>query len=108
MLEGGDLWVTPTARELGKKVVFNPPAPVHMRWLVESMNFVVVGSLPARLRRGYELSWDPVREALRRGGAEYTKRLLLPFLPDALRNTPVAGGRLIPGPPRHDEDPVAA
>jgi len=108
MLEGGDLWVTSTARELGKQVVFHPPAPAHMRWLVESMNFVVVGSLPSRLRRGYELSWDPVREALRRGGAEYTKRLLLPFLPAALRNTPVAGGRLIPGPPRRDADALAA
>lgn len=100
MLEGDELWVTPTARALGKKVVFHPPVPIHMRWLVESMNFVVVGSLPSRLRRGYQLSWDPVREVLRRGGAEYTKRLLLPFLPGAVRNTPVMGGRLIPGPPR--------
>ena len=106
MLEGGDLWVTPTARELGKQVVLHPPVPLRMRWLVESMNFVVVGSLPPWLRRGYDLSWDPVREVVRRGGAEYTKRLLLPFLPTALRNTPVTGGRLIPGPPR--PDPAAA
>lgn len=104
MLQGGDLWVTPTARELGKQVVFHPPVPLHMRWLVETMNFVVVGSLPAWLRRGYDLSWDPVREVLRRGGAEYTKRVLLPLLPDALRNTPVMGGRLIPGPPRPDAE----
>ncbi len=27
MLEGGDLWVTPRARELGRAVVFHPPAP---------------------------------------------------------------------------------
>jgi len=104
MLTSGDLWVTPTARELGKQVVFHPPVPLHMRWLVESMNFVVVGSLPAWLRRGYDLSWDPVREVLRRGGAEYTKRVLLPLLPGALRNTPVMGGRLIPGPPRPAAD----
>lgn len=108
MLDGGDLWVTPTARELGRQVVFHPPAPARMRWLVESMNFVVVGSLPSRLRKGYALSWDPVREVLRRGGAEYTKRLLLPFLPAALRNTPVAGGRLIPGPPRREADEAVA
>lgn len=103
MLEGGDLWVTDLARELGTKVVFHPPAPLHMRWLVESMNFVVVGSLPARIRRGYGLTWDPVREALRRGGAAYTKRVLMPLLPDQIRNTPVQGGRLIPGPPAHPE-----
>jgi len=108
MLEGGDLWVTDTARELGKEVVFSPPAPVHLRWLVESMNFVVVGSLPPRIRRGYGLSWDPVREALRRGGAEYAKRVLLPLLPAALRNVPVAGGRLFHGPPPRGEDAVAA
>ena len=89
--------------ELGKQVVFHPPVPLHLRWL-ESMNAVVVGSLPAWLRRGYDLSWDPVREVLRRGGAEYTKRVLLPLLPGALRNTPVMGGRLIPGPPRPAAD----
>jgi uncharacterized protein (DUF2236 family) len=109
MLEGGELWVTPRARELGRAVVFHPPAPAHMRWLVESVNFAIAGSLPPGIRRGYGLSWDPVREALRRGGAEYVKRVLLPLLPGALRNTPVAGGRLLPGPPRAgDEDLPAA
>jgi uncharacterized protein (DUF2236 family) len=108
MLEGGDLWVTPTARDLGRRVVLGFPAPLHMRWLTESMNFVVVGSLPRRLRRGYELSWDPVREVLRRGGAAYTKRLLLPLLPGGLRNVPVQGGRLVPGPPRHEDVPLPA
>lgn len=109
MLEGGDLWVTPRARELGRAVVFRPPAPLHLRWLVEAVNFVITGSLPPRLRRGYGLSWDPLREALRAGGAQYTKRVLLPLLPEAIRNTPVAGGRLLPGPPRADADePLAA
>jgi len=107
MLEGGDLWVTPRARELGRAVVFHPPAPARMRWLVESVNFIVAGSLPPRIRRGYGLRWDPVREAVRRGGAEYTRRVLLPLLPAALRNTPVAGGRLLPGPPRVDEAEAA-
>ncbi len=108
MLDGGDLWVTPRARELGRAVVFHPPAPARMRWLVETVNFIVAGSLPRRIRAGYGLSWDPVREAVRRGGAEYTKRVLLPLLPGALRNTPVAGGRLLPGPPRADEPVEAA
>ncbi len=108
MLQGGDLWVTDRARELGTAVVLHPPAPLHMRWLVEAVNFTVIGSLPARIRKGYGLSWDPVREAMRRGGAQYTKRALLPLLPQALRNTPVAGGRLLPGPPRVDDLPAAA
>jgi uncharacterized protein (DUF2236 family) len=107
MLDGGDLWVTPRARELGRAVVFHPPAPWQMRWLVETVNFIVAGSLPRRIRAGYGLSWDPLREAVRRGGAEYAKRVLLPLLPVALRNTPVAGGRLLPGPPAPGEEPLA-
>lgn len=108
MLDGDELWVTDRARELGRAVVFHPPAPAHMRWLVETVNFTIAGSLPPRIRRGYRLSWDPVREAVRRGGAAYTKRVLLPLLPDVVRNTPVTGGRLLPGPPRAAERAVAA
>ncbi|MGK2936733.1 MAG: oxygenase MpaB family protein [Solirubrobacteraceae bacterium] len=104
MFASGDLWVTPRAAELGKAVVFNPPAPLYMRWLVEAVNFVVIGSLPPKIRRGYGLSWDPAREVMRRGGAEYVKRVLLPLLPTMIRNTPVAGGRLLPGPPRAEDD----
>jgi len=99
MLYGGELWVTPRARELGKAVVLHPPAPLRMRWLVETVNFVTVGSLPGHIRKGYGLSWDPLREAMRRGGAEYSKRVLLPLLPGAVRNVSVAGGRLFPRPP---------
>ncbi|CAB4915560.1 unannotated protein [freshwater metagenome] len=103
MLHGGDLYVTDRAREVGRRVVFHPPAPLHMRWLVESVNFAIAGSLPPHIRRGYGLSWDPLREGLRRGGAAYLKRVVLPLLPGALRNSPVAGGRLLPGPPTAEE-----
>ena len=97
MLYGGELWVTPRARELGKAIVLHPPAPLRMRWLVETVNFVTVGSLPGHIRKGYGLSWDPLREAMRRGGAEYSRRVLLPLLPGAVRNVSVAGGRMLPG-----------
>lgn len=107
MLEGDDLWVTPRAAELGRAVVFHPPAPFYMWWLVELVNFVIVGALPRRIRAGYGLSWDPAREVVRRGGAEYVKRVLLPLLPTVIRNTPVAGGRLLPGPPRAEDDEPA-
>ena len=70
-----------------------------MRGLVEAVNFIIIGSLPAKIRRGYGLSWDPLRETMRVGGAAYTKRVLLPLLPQIIRNTPVAGGKLLPGPP---------
>lgn len=100
MVEGDQLFVTESAREESLAVVLHPPAPIYMRGLVEAINFIVIGSLPANIRRGYGLSWDPLRETMRLGGAAYTKRVLLPLLPQIIRNTPVAGGKLLPGPPR--------
>jgi len=100
MVDGDQLFVTDTARDESLAIVLHPPAPFYMRGLVEAVNFIIVGSLPAKIRRGYGLSWDPLREAARHGGALYTKRVLLPLLPQIIRNTPVAGGRLLPGPPR--------
>ena len=100
MVEGDQLCVTESAREESLAIVLNPPAPVYMRGLVEAVNFIIIGSLPAKIRRGYGLSWDPLRETMRVGGAAYTKRVLLPLLPQIIRNTPVAGGKLLPGPPR--------
>ena len=99
MVEGDQLYVTESARDESLAIVLNPPAPVYMRGLVEAVNFIIIGSLPAKIRRGYGLSWDPLRETMRVGGAAYTKRVLLPLLPQIIRNTPVAGGKLLPGPP---------
>ena len=100
MVEGDQLCVTESAREESLAIVLNPPAPVYLRGLVEAVNVIIIGSLPAKIRRGYGLSWDPLRETMRVGGAAYTKRVLLPLLPQIIRNTPVAGGKLLPGPPR--------
>jgi uncharacterized protein (DUF2236 family) len=85
MVTGPDLHVTPRAREVAVEIVMRPPVPLQMRPLVELANFVTVGLLPARLRRGYGLRWDPAREVALRGGAEYAKRVLVPLLPSRLR-----------------------
>lgn len=100
MVDGDQLWVTDSARDESLAIVLHPPAPIYMRGLVEAVNFIIIGSLPSKIRSGYGLSWDPLRESMRLGGAAYTKRVLLPLLPQIIRNTPVAGGRLLPGPPR--------
>ncbi len=100
MVEGDQLFVTESARDESLAIVLHPPAPFYMRGLVEAVNFIIIGSLPEKIRRGYGLSWDPLRETMRIGGAAYTKRVLLPLLPQMIRNTPVAGGKLLPGPPR--------
>lgn len=85
MVAGEDLYITPEARRLGVQIVLHPPVPLAGRPLLELANFVTVGLLPPALRRQYGLSWDPVRGLVHRGGAEYTRRLLVPLLPGRLR-----------------------
>lgn len=85
MLEGPDLYVTSAARELALKIVLQPPVPLIRRPVLELVNFVTVGLLPAQLRRQYGLSWDPLRSLMLRGGAEYAKRVLVPLAPGRLR-----------------------
>jgi uncharacterized protein (DUF2236 family) len=79
MYASGDLVVTDAARELAKEIVMRPPVPLYMRPLRELVNQVTVGLLPATLRRQYGFSWDPLRAAAHRGGAEYTRRVLSRF-----------------------------
>jgi uncharacterized protein (DUF2236 family) len=80
-----DLAVTEEARRLAIQIVMRPPVSLHLRPLVELTNFVTVGLLPREIRRQYGFSWDPARGLALRGGAEYAKRLLVPFLPARLR-----------------------
>lgn len=90
MLHGGDLHVTLEARELAKQIVMRPPVPLVARPLLELVNFITVGLLPRHVRDMYDLGWDPARGLALRAGAEYTKRLLLPFVPPRLRQVPKA------------------
>jgi uncharacterized protein (DUF2236 family) len=88
MLSGGDLYVTDRARQLARAIVLSPPVPLAARPLLEVTNFVTIGLLPARLRRQYRLRWDPLRTVALLGGAEYTRRVLVPLMPDRLRFRP--------------------
>ncbi len=85
MIDGEELYVTDAARELGIEIVLRPPVPIAARPLLELANFATVGLLPARIRRAYRLGWDPARELALRGGAQYTRRVLVPLLPSRLR-----------------------
>lgn len=93
MLHSGDLHVSDEARELAIQIVMRPPVSLRVRPLLELANFVTVGLLPADLRRQYGFSWDPLRALVLRGGAEYTRRILLPLTPDRLRVSPAVRGR---------------
>src|SRR5215210_3211946 len=92
MLESGELHITPQARELAIDIVMRPPVPLTVRPLLELANQITVGLLPADIRRGYGLSWDPARSVALHGGAEYLKRVVVPLLPERLRVTPRARG----------------
>jgi len=85
MLNGDDLFVTSRARELAIAIVMRPPVPLTRRPMLEAVNFITVGLLPAKLRRQYGLSWDPLRDLALRGAAEYAKRILVPLAPPRLR-----------------------
>jgi uncharacterized protein (DUF2236 family) len=85
MLAGDVLHVSPEARELGVEIVLRPPVPPAARPLLELANFIVVGLLPGKIRKQYGLRWDPLRSLALRAGAESTKRVLVPVLPERLR-----------------------
>lgn len=90
MLGDGSLHVTPQARALAIDVVMRPPVPLVARPLLELVNQVTIGSLPATVRTQYGFGWDPLRGAALAVGAEATKRLVHPLLPGPLRRIPVA------------------
>src|SRR3954471_8969939 len=70
MYAGGDLVVTPEARELGVEIVLHPPVSLAWRALVEVVTQVTIGLLPAGVRRQYGFRWDPLRGVALHGGAE--------------------------------------
>ena len=68
----------------GREIVFEPPAPLLARPLVEAANLITIALLPERIRREYRFASvppQPVRGLLVAGGAEYVKRAVLPLLP---------------------------
>ncbi|HEX5909867.1 MAG TPA: oxygenase MpaB family protein [Thermoleophilaceae bacterium] len=93
MLEGDVLLVTDWARRRAREIVMEPPIPWVAQPLLQTANFITIGLLPDRIRKEYgffPLPPAPVRKAVVAGGAEYAKRVLIPFLPDRLRLVPAA------------------
>ncbi len=93
MLEGDTLLVTDWARRRAREIVLEPPIPWMIQPLLQTANFITIALLPDRIRAEYgfhPLPPAPVRKAVVAGGAEYVKRVLIPFLPDRLRLVPAA------------------
>lgn len=93
MVKGDRLCVGDWARRRAREIVLEPPVPVRLRPVLETVNFVTIALLPDEIRRQYGFSPlvpSLARKALVRGGAVYVRRGLLPLLPDAVRHVPSA------------------
>jgi uncharacterized protein (DUF2236 family) len=56
-LRSDDLFVTAEARELGRRVAFELPLPLHRQPALVAINNMVAGLLPARVRGLYGIRW---------------------------------------------------
>jgi uncharacterized protein (DUF2236 family) len=65
-------------------VAFQLPLPAHRRPVLPAVNLAVVGTVPPRVRRLYEIAWTPAHEAAFQAIARATK-LSRPLLPRAVR-----------------------
>ena len=75
MYASGDLYVSGRARELAVDIVLRPHVSLQWKPLVELVNQVTIGLLPAGVRRLYGFRWDPLRAVTLRSSAELIRRL---------------------------------
>jgi uncharacterized protein (DUF2236 family) len=82
-----ELEVTDRARPVAHDVL-HPRFPLVAEPLIGLARQITVGLLPAPLRAGYALSWDPARGAALDVAAR-SSRLLLPHVPRSIRRAPI-------------------
>jgi uncharacterized protein (DUF2236 family) len=83
-LAGDEICVTPAAHEVMESVL-RPPLPAPLRPAWRAVGLVTADLLPPRLREEYGLRWDPVRAATLGASREWTRRVVMPLLPDLVR-----------------------
>jgi uncharacterized protein (DUF2236 family) len=88
MLSGGEIAVTPPARELARALL-HPPAPPGAEALLWLGRLPTVGLLPPAVRRAYGFAWGPRHAAGLRLTAALARRAL-PLVPPMLRQWPAA------------------
>ncbi|MEX2193838.1 MAG: oxygenase MpaB family protein [Thermoleophilaceae bacterium] len=65
-LSGEDLHLTPEAKVVGAFTAFEIPMPTHLQPAKRVHDLIMLGSLPARVRVLYGLSWSPRQEMAHR------------------------------------------
>jgi uncharacterized protein (DUF2236 family) len=63
MWTGGDLHLTPEAREVALAVAFEIPLPLYLHPQREIHNLILTGTLTPRVRRMFGLRWTPLHDA---------------------------------------------
>jgi uncharacterized protein (DUF2236 family) len=59
ILEGDSIWLTEEARQMGRATAFEIPMPLALQPGKTVHDLIMLGSLPARVRRLYGLRWTP-------------------------------------------------
>jgi uncharacterized protein (DUF2236 family) len=86
-IAGGEINVTPAARQIARTVLY--PSRVLPRIAWDAAHIISLATVPARIRRGYGISWSAARErGVERIAA--TTRAVLPLVPEPLRFAPHA------------------
>lgn len=83
-LASDDLYVVEEAREIGLKVAFDLPVPLHRRPALQVINLAVRGLLPARVRELYGIQWSKAEQAAL-DGVVRGSRLMRPITPKPIR-----------------------
>jgi uncharacterized protein (DUF2236 family) len=79
-----EVHLTDEAREIGHIVGLEIPGRPLDRPGLEALNLIVIGSLPARVRRMYRLRWTPAHAAAY-GAADRGHRAARPLVPKSVR-----------------------
>jgi uncharacterized protein (DUF2236 family) len=85
VLAGDEVHLSDEARRTGAAIMFEIPVPLTRQPAMKLHNLIVLGSLPARVRRLYRLDWSPVHAAAFRA-AVLALRAPRPLTPTWLRS----------------------
>jgi uncharacterized protein (DUF2236 family) len=83
-LASDEIYLTEEAREIGRIVALELPAAPIDRPAMQAFNLMIIGSLPDRVRKMYDLRWSPAHAAAY-AAARRAHRATRPLVPKVIR-----------------------